>query len=530
MGVRDKIKAERAEQEQRARDKPQSAPRTSYISTSNGAGPFDKLDDLATWADILGGPAPNWVKVKPSDAETLEAWQHPNATHPISAKVLKANPHVLVVWSTNCGLPAGAEQDLTKARVYAHLWHNGDESAAAKAMLRGEATYLPAHIQDALKSAPFDPLGLGGPFGRPSADQGQRQDRGGTEEGTKEESKAPSSWRPVDLTSVLDGTWKPPTPTVGQRTDGKGLFYPGKTHTVVSETEAGKTWVGLAASIHEMAAGCHVFFIDFEDDQGSVVGRLLNLGVDPEAIHQLFHYFRPEHPLAGVHLAALCEELASYGPSLAMIDGITEAMELHGLNPIDNTDIAKFNRMVSSPLAASGAAQVSFDHVVKNREGRGRYALGGVHKLNIVSGAGYTLENRQPFGIGVTGRSTLKIAKDRPGQLRCNAVDKWYGDLVLASNADGTAEVSIESPQERVAERESEQFRPTNLMEKVSRYLEEEDGPRSQNQILGDVKGKRDYKILALKLLREEGYVTKTTPHESIKPYREGNEDDHEES
>ena len=233
--------------------------------------------------------------------------------------------------------------------------------------------------------------------------------------------EAPSSWRPVDLTSVLDGTWKPLEPSVGRRLDGKGLFYPGRTHTVVSETEAGKTWFALAAAILEMAAGCHVFYIDFEDDEGSVVGRLLTLGVDPEAIRDLFHYIRPEHPLQGAHLIALCEELASYPPSLALLDGITEAMTLHSLNPNDNVDIALFNRQVITPLTASGAAQVSFDHVTKDRQGRGRYALGGVHKLNIVNGAGYTFENRQPFGIGVTGRSTLKIAKDRPGQLRRNA-------------------------------------------------------------------------------------------------------------
>jgi hypothetical protein len=408
----------------------------------------------------------------------------------------------------------GAGQKLTKARLHAHLYYGGNESAFAKDLIAGNAKGVPTVIAAPL-AQPRDPAA--------NITEVSSSELSG-------EDAPSSSWRPVDLTPVLDGTWKPAMPTVGQRTDGKGLFYPAKTHTVVSETEAGKSWFGLAASVCEMAAGCHVFFIDFEDDEGSVVGRLLNLGVTPEAIRDLFHYIRPEHPLTGIHLEALCEELASYGPSLAMLDGITEAMELHGLNPIDNTDIAKFNRMVSLPLAASGAAQVSFDHVTKDRESRGRYALGGVHKLNIVTGAGYTLENRQPFGIGVTGRSTLKIAKDRPGQLRVNAIDKWYGDLVLASNADGTAQVTIESPQERVAERETTPFRPTNLMEKVSRYLEAEDGPRSQNKILDDVPGKRDWKITALKILRKEGYVTDATPHESIKPYRVSNEDDHENS
>lgn len=49
------------------------------------------------------------------------------------------------------------------------------------------------------------------------------------------------TWEPVDLADVLDGTWKPPEPTVGRRSDGVGLFYPGKKHTISSESEAGKT-------------------------------------------------------------------------------------------------------------------------------------------------------------------------------------------------------------------------------------------------------------------------------------------------
>jgi hypothetical protein len=387
---------------------------------------FDRYAELATFADSL--QPKGWTQVRPPDTATLEAWRRPGGTHPVSAKVLKANPYVLVNWSEDSGLPVGAGQKLTKARLHAHLYHGGDESAVAKDLIAGNAIGVPTVIAAPL-AQPRDNVTDVSSFELSGED-------------------APSSsWRPVDLTPVLDGTWKPATPTIGQRTDGKGLFYPAKTHTVVAETEAGKSWFGLAASVCEMARGCHVFYIDFEDDEGSVAGRLLNLGVKAGAIRDLFHYIRPEHPLQGVHLAALCEELASYGPSLAMLDGITEAMELHGLNPIDNADIARFNRTVSLPLAASGAAQVSFDHVTKDREGRGRYALGGVHELNIVSGAG----------------------------------------------------------------------------KKISKYLEG-DTADSQNQILKDVPGNRDGKIAALRILKEEGYVTPAKPYESLKRYRASDE------
>ena len=63
------------------------------------------------------------------------------------------------------------------------------------------------------------------------------------------------------------------------------------------------------------------------------------------------------------------------------MDGVTEAMTLHALNPNDNVDIALFDKRVAQPLTITGAAQVSFDHVTKDKDGRGRYAIGGVHKL-----------------------------------------------------------------------------------------------------------------------------------------------------
>jgi hypothetical protein len=65
--------------------------------------------------------------------------------------VLKANPHVLVVWSTDSGLLAGADQKNTKFRVYAQLSHKGDESAASKALLRGDTLGLPANVVEACR-------------------------------------------------------------------------------------------------------------------------------------------------------------------------------------------------------------------------------------------------------------------------------------------------------------------------------------------------------------------------------------------
>ena len=330
---------------------------------------------------------------------------------------------------------------------------------------------------------------------------------------------APSSWRPRDLTAVLDGTWKPPEPTVGLRDDGKGLFYPSKCHTVVSETEGGKTWLALCVSVDEMHAGNHVLYLDFEDDEGGVVGRLLTLGASRALIAAQFHYIRPESPLDKSGADIIRDIATTYRPTFDVIDGITEAMVMHGLEPKDNTDAALFGRKLPRPLASFGAAVASLDHVTKDREGRGRYALGAVHKLNGLDGASYILENRHPFGIGITGRSTVKIAKDRIGQLRRNGLPSsggmhWFGDLVLKSQGEDFAEVSIEPPHER-----DENFRPTILMERIAKALTVHGPFPSKNALEKAVPGRAQTIRDALAYLILDGYVSDSTPYALLRPY-----------
>jgi len=329
------------------------------------------------------------------------------------------------------------------------------------------------------------------------------------------------SWRPVDLAAVLDGGWQSPEPTVGRRDDGIGLFYPGKSHTVSSETEAGKTWFALAAVLDEINAGHHVVYLDFEDDEGSIGGRLVYLGAHRDTIRDRFHYVRPVDPIGvGANLDDLRHLLATYTPTLGVVDGITEAMVMHGLNPLKNDEIARFGRMLPRRIAAAGAAAVSLDHVTKDREGRGRYSLGGVHKLNGLDGAAYVLENRKPFGIGIVGKSTIRLAKDRPAQLRKHAIAgrdgmHWFGDLELDSKGDEFAEISIGCPTQTD---DGDDWRPTVLMGRISDALAKH-GPLSQRRIRAAVTGKNDAISKALDCLILDGHVTEKSPHELLKPY-----------
>ncbi|WP_051866255.1 AAA family ATPase [Streptosporangium roseum] len=318
------------------------------------------------------------------------------------------------------------------------------------------------------------------------------------------------TWRPADLSAVLDGTYQPPQPTIGARGDGVGMFYPGRAHVVAAESESGKTWAMLAIHAHEMLAGNATVYIDFEDDEGGVVGRLLAMGVNADIIRRHFAYLRPEEPLtAGGGRDDLAQALGDLTPTIVTLDGVTEGMTLHGYDPLNNKEVAAFGQMLAKPITLTGAAVVSLDHVTKDRENRGRYAIGAVHKLNGLNGAMYSLENREPFGVGTTGRSGLYISKDRPGQLRRHSLPsagdrKWFADLVVTSHHESFVEVTIEAPASRP---EKSSLRPTHVMAKIAAVLADKPAGLSKNAVETAVGGKREIARLALEFLVNEGYV-----------------------
>ncbi|MFJ9538766.1 AAA family ATPase [Streptomyces sp. NPDC101225] len=267
-----------------------------------------------------------------------------------------------------------------------------------------------------------------------------------------------SSWEAVDLTAILDGTAEPILPTVGHRTDGVGLFYPGRTHWVAAESESGKTWFALHACRQEIDRGNSVVYVDFEDDAAGVVGRLLVLGANPADVAARFLYVRPERKPTDIDAAAFVEQLRHARPTLAVIDGVTEAMSVFGLDPLKLDDIPAFTQRLIRPMVQAGAAVVALDHVVKASDNRGRYAIGSAHKLNGLNGAMYVLEVKTPISIGMTGRTRVRISKDRPAQLRRHALPgrsgslAWFADLVVESHDERHATVRLYPPAEHKEE------------------------------------------------------------------------------
>lgn len=326
-------------------------------------------------------------------------------------------------------------------------------------------------------------------------------------------------WLPVDLGPYLSGEVVEAAPAILNRADGVAILYPGKHHSLAAEPEAGKSTLAAEAARGELEAGSRVLVIDFETGPAEIVARLIDVGAKADHVADRLAYLNPDQPLTDTAWAELVPNLE--GVTLAWLDGVTEGMSLQGLSYADNDDIATWQELLPRRLKRLGIAVLELDHVTKAAESRGRWAIGGQHKLAGVDVA-LTLRATKPFSRGVSGESVLRVEKDRPGHLRKQAAPdrKTLARVVFEASPDGSLEVSLEAPDERAAT-----FRPTVLMERVSRALEEHPGA-TKNTIRALVSGKTKAKDLALALLIEEGYAAVDVDgqahlHSSVKPFRE---------
>jgi len=218
----------------------------------------------------------------------------------------------------------------------------------------------------------------------------------------QDEPEPVTSWAPVDLAAVIrDGHLDEP-PRMLARTDGPCLIYAEKNHVFSGEPESCKGWAALHLAAERVRAGEQVVYFDFEDVAGTVIPRLLALGLEEGAIVERFHYIQPDEPLEQAAWADL-ERVLALEPTLAVIDGVTEALVVHGLDLKDNTDIAKWLALLPRRLTRAGAAVVQIDHVGRDRDARGRFALGAQHKLAGVD-VHYGFDVIEPFGRGLEGR------------------------------------------------------------------------------------------------------------------------------
>jgi len=346
----------------------------------------------------------------------------------------------------------------------------------------------------------------------------------------EEAERAPwASWLPVDLAETLrglqDGTLARPAPVVGRIHDGGALFYPGKVNGVHGDSNAGKTWTALVACAQQLAAGEVAVYVDLEDDAAGIVSRLLDMGAEPAAVAARFIYLSPAERLDAIGQDLLAGLLAERRPTLVVVDSTGEGLALEGANPNADDEVARWFRRLPGFLAARGPAVLVLDHMAKADDGS-LWPIGSQRKRAAIGGAQYAQRIVKPFSRDTPGVAVLICAKDRHGHYRKG---QRVAELHVTPQPAGVR-VELVAAIESTAG-EAGGFRPTVLMERVSRAVEQAGDLLTFNSIADRVKGKRQHVRTAVDVLVAEGHLTATGGprrailHGSVKPYREADDD-----
>lgn len=199
-------------------------------------------------------------------------------------------------------------------------------------------------------------------------------------------------------------------------------------------------------------------------------------------------------------------------------------MALDGVRPNDDDHVARWYRRLPRRLANLGPTVLCLDHLTKNGDGRGLYAIGSQRKRAAVSGAAYLFETIDEFGKGRVGVTRLVVAKDRHGTY---VKGETAARFVLEPEPSGSAAYRLQARLDTPAEVDAASvvFRPTRLMERVSRYVEDHPGA-SGNDLDKARLGKADYVRKATGLLASEGWlraerVGPAIRHHPERPFRE---------
>ncbi len=321
------------------------------------------------------------------------------------------------------------------------------------------------------------------------------------------------SWVPLNLNDL------PETPPVKPDLGGTNLVYPGKRHVFSGPPESAKTLAAYCILIQIARLGGTGILIDFEMGGYDARKRLYELGASREEIDRIL-YIEPEVPANAERI----RRLVAFNPQLVVIDASAGVYALEGLDDNKRLDVEKVATLYVKIFWRERIASILIDHVVKDSETRGRYAIGSERKLGGADvHIGFDVVS--PISRGTAGKYTLTTHKDRGGFLKRGHI----ADLALESDPE-THNITWRFTEAVVTKDEKGHFRNTILMEKVSEELRWETEPVSKAEVKRRVGGNGDRCGKAIDTLIDEGHLTASEgPRGSVlvtftKPYARAND------
>lgn len=272
--------------------------------------------------------------------------------------------------------------------------------------------------------------------------------------------REPSSWRPIPLEGPVEDD-APPSILKIEGTN-RCLLYPGSTNSIFGESESGKSLLAIVAAREVIERGGRVLWLDYEDSPRRFRSRLDSMSVPPDLWGSI-DYLNPVHALwskrtnasTGAH-ADFVDLLRASRYDLAVVDTMTGAMSVEGLDPLSMTDVEQIYRVLTGEIVKrTGAAVLVLDHVTKSSDTRGRYPIGSERKLSGVTGAAFAIEVTRAWSRAtvepIYGSALLKIAKDRPGYVRGGRSElSVVASIEVTAEPDGGLRMRVVDPRDTV--------------------------------------------------------------------------------
>lgn len=298
------------------------------------------------------------------------------------------------------------------------------------------------------------------------------------------------SWVPINLNDL------PETPPVKPDLGATHLIYPGKRHVFSGPPESAKTLAAYCILIQIARRGRLGLLIDFEMGGYDSRKRLQELGATREEIDRIL-YIEPEQPANPQRIMPLVD----LNPELVVIDASAGVFSLEGLDDNKRLDVERVATLYIKQFWRNQIATILIDHVVKDSESRGRYAIGSERKLG---GADVHLgfDVVTPISRGTAGKYKMTTHKDRGGFLKRG----YLADLNLSSDPV-THNIAWSVSEAVMTTNEKGEKRPDIKMEQISNKLSGREERLTVNEVKELVGGSGKHAGEAIAVLIEEGHL-----------------------
>lgn len=312
-------------------------------------------------------------------------------------------------------------------------------------------------------------------------------------------------WSPQSILDGIDLDAPPPTPEL------LGLTYPQKLTLISGRPETAKTWTALVIGRDAIHRGGVVLVVDTDGTgQRDIASRFLNLGLTRGDLARVAYSDDPRTLFNNdtrPALEAWIADHATRGPVVVVIDSANPTLAALGYR-LDEEGVTQLEAAAINPIKRAGGTPIVIDHVAIHADRDSPYSIGTQRKhaaadvhLRLDSLGEPLTRNGPPSAYAIRGM------KDRPGGLRRHGKDHHLGRITFTPQPDGaiTADITLGPPTPNDSRAT---FRPTVLMDRVSRWAELQPGPFSKRDAEREVQGKSPAIRAAIDALHAEGYLT----------------------